>query len=115
MFPSEVFCDAKGSSHHHPSLQPCPPIGRLLEAVARLQEGAPPWPDPPASEAPQPPVGAKLTLRHGAGHRQGFRHCFLEVYAPSHQFLEIVIAPNVDAVEEDLRDGTSSRQLFHPR
>lgn len=28
--------------------------------------------------------------------------------APSHQFLEIIISPDMDAVEEDLRDCTSS-------
>lgn len=40
---------------------------------------------------------------------------FLGNYAPSHQFLEIIIAPNMDTVKEDLRDGTASRQFLHPR
>ena len=35
-------------------------------------------------------------------------------YAPFHQFLEIINAPNIDAVEEDLRDSTSSCQLLYP-
>lgn len=40
---------------------------------------------------------------------------FLGGYAPFHQFLEVIIASNMDAVEEDLWDGTASRQLLHPR
>lgn len=79
MSSSEVFCDAERFSYHHPSLQSCSPIGRLLEVVVHLQEGAPPWPDSPASEAPQPPVGVKLTLRRSPGHQLGFRYCFLEI------------------------------------
>lgn len=77
MSSSKVFCER--FSHHRPALQSCSPTGHLLEAVVHLQEGAPPWPASPASEAPQPPTGVKPTLRHSPGHHLGLRYFFLEV------------------------------------
>lgn len=98
-----------------PYLHQCPlsyPLsGYPLGEVEHQLEVALPWPDSPTSEALQEPIEWNRWVQWM---QLGFWQRSNVAHAPSHQFLEVIVAPNINIVEEDLRNGAASCQLLHP-